>query len=774
MMDRDTPRSAVIERADDDGRLANGAAPPPPWWIEAVACVVLVVAAFLLRFHGLEKADLTEDETMSTCLPVVTYGSLFTDSAGRPPLIFVIQKATMQLLGRSGPFEIRLPSVIEGALGVLALYLFARSVCGSRVALLSAAFLCLSHFHFFWSRDGRYYPMLTLMGILFLWSFWGIVERQRLLMAPFALLTGLALILTHYVGLLLLTATALTVPVFLLSRHWRSVFWFHRQAILFAAAATVIVTVLTVPIWDQFVRKAFDMAGRNSTAALPAFFDVTPHFLLHRIAETLQISVPCAYGVVTLMLFGFLWTLRHQPRLALVWFSVSTVPFAVLWLFRPSHWWHPKYFIFMLPVLLILIVCGILWATTVSCRIIQYMYKRKTTVWAQHVGFLLACLGVGALCVPNVSAILKDYAHPNQDMQKLAALLTQSARDGDQVRYSWLEGWYVLRNYCPRACDGQANALLDPTKPFTRSLKDVPCTWYLHTGKMSKSHMLSEAMFSPRLSRMAFSNTFLAFGPNLQHVEFGRDYPGTPDPSGVLEISPGESQFVEVLFPLAGRRAAVVGEMSGASSLSLAVAEGEPVRLLRTGNVLLGLLDVPEGRSTLTVRNTSDRKAAVSFVEILSIMNGQTATIPAWDFCWLSGDRLLDTIWLEKTETGYLLRDMRSGHAAYYRFFSAFEGTASLRVRALNDPPGANRYTVSVEGATPQPIELSFDREDGSLSSLDTPPIALRQGVYTICVRYEGLPFETMRRLTNDFRVMTLERMQTSGLESISIVPAGQ
>jgi hypothetical protein len=59
-----------------------------------VLLLLLLLAGFGLRAWQLGAADLSEDEELSTSLPLLGYGELFTSIAGRPPLAFLWTPAT--------------------------------------------------------------------------------------------------------------------------------------------------------------------------------------------------------------------------------------------------------------------------------------------------------------------------------------------------------------------------------------------------------------------------------------------------------------------------------------------------------------------------------------------------------------------------------------------------------------------------------------------------------------------------------------------------------
>ena len=740
----------------------------PPRWSWWVLGLCLAAAALALRLYGLTAADLSEDEELATGLPHLSYAELLSDIAGRPPIIFVAQKALMSITGKAGPLEIRLPSVLAGAAAVVVLFLLAARVANPATGLAAAAMLCCSHFCVTWCRDGRYYGLLTLVSLLFLWCYWEFLRNRKPWALPALAVTALALPLTHHGGALLLAACLAVAPAFLCTAPWRAWIKGHPRRTAAAGVALALCLAATFPVWRRLARIAMDMANRGPGAPLPAFFDVSPAFLLNRLAEVTAIPRPYTYIVLILLVLGFVAAARKAPLFAVLAASILIVPFALLWFFRPQHWWHPKYFIFMAPVLAMVMAWGIASILDVTRALAHDRLSFRLGGWAVCSALFLATV------VPNLGAVFTDLAHPNQDFQQMAAVLASTPQPPERIGYSWKEAWRVLRTYYPTANDAERTAFLEADDVAPWPLEAAPDVWFLHSGKMSKSHPVSAALLSDRLSRIAYLNAFLAFGPNTQRIAFGENHPGAPGAGGPLEIAPGETAIVEVLFPRAGPRAVFV-QTAGAStppSLALALGDQTVIPLEGAGGLLSASVEAPFGRARASLVNQrNEAPVTVEAIEFLPVFAEAALEIPAWDFYSLEGDALLDSVWTDRRDGRIVLRDLRSGHTAYYRFLCARAGPATVRVSALNDPPGANRYQVFVPGATEAAVELAFDREDGSISAQETPALRLQRGVYTICVTYVGLTFDEMQALTDGFRIMTQERMQTAGLEKIEVVP---
>ena len=102
-----------------------------------------------------------------------------------------------------------------------------------------------------------------------------------------------------------------------------------------------------------------------------------------------------------------------------------------------------------------------------------------------------------------------------------------------------------------------------------------------------------------------------------------------------------------------------------------------------------------------------------------------------------------------------------------YRFYAREACEVIVRLTALNDPPEPNTYDVVIAGATNAPSELVFDLENGRLSTLETEPQHVAQGVNGLQVRYHAATHKEAREAGKT----TEEAVQNNGIARIAIVP---
>ncbi|HUG37250.1 MAG TPA: glycosyltransferase family 39 protein, partial [Candidatus Limnocylindrales bacterium] len=139
----------------------------------AAPVLALTVGALGLRVIQLDRLPLWLDEGISLLL--VTNRS-FSDWRAdvHPPLYYALLLPWAQL--STSDVWLRLLSAVLGALTVPAVYALGARLLGRASGLWAAAFLTVTWFHVWYSREARMYPLLVLAFTL---ALWGLVAGAR-------------------------------------------------------------------------------------------------------------------------------------------------------------------------------------------------------------------------------------------------------------------------------------------------------------------------------------------------------------------------------------------------------------------------------------------------------------------------------------------------------------------------------------------------------------------------------------------------------------------
>ena len=311
--------------------------------------LVLGLVAYALRAYDIGAADISFDEDLNLAAVQKPFGEVLPFVTPRPPLAFVAQWIAVRATGRHDITVLRQTSAFEGALAVLVLFGFAYRLGGMPLAALAGLLLCFSHFHFVYCRIARYYPMLTLTCIAFLWCYWEGLTRQRLMLLAGLFPLALLVAWSHQSGNLFLTACVFALPVFVLSRGWWAL---AKSAPKLAgcvlAGAAVAAGVFAYALRAELARTLRVIAASSEADKLTAYFDIAPAFLLGRLDDYTGVPMPYIWGVAALIGLGLLYLVVRKPRLAVLLVSTLVVPFALIYVLRPQNQWRAKYFILSL------------------------------------------------------------------------------------------------------------------------------------------------------------------------------------------------------------------------------------------------------------------------------------------------------------------------------------------------------------------------------------------------------------------------------------------
>jgi mannosyltransferase len=184
------PRRDVLSARRGDGVIAGLA--------------LATIVAFAVRVAALGDQGLWFDETYTAFIvqlpPGEAWRALVADGV-HPPLYYLLMRIAL-LWGRSET-ALRLPSAILGSLTIPLVYAVCRDWLGRKPALLAAAFLALSPFHVWMSREARMYAALAFLTVAGIGAYAQIMRRRSGWAALAFCLTHAAAYLTHYFGLML-------------------------------------------------------------------------------------------------------------------------------------------------------------------------------------------------------------------------------------------------------------------------------------------------------------------------------------------------------------------------------------------------------------------------------------------------------------------------------------------------------------------------------------------------------------------------------------------
>jgi len=288
--------------------------------------LLALVVGVWLRLAGVGEAALFGDEYHTVGVGESDYGTILStfDEVGSHVVTPLVQKLSLEIFG-SGVVPFRLIGLVPGLLTLLLLYPAARSLLGERgetPALVATWLFAVDPMHVYYSRFGRAYALIVLLGLLLAWLVVR-VQRGGTGKGTWAgvLLVAAALPVTHLSSVGLVAALGLAA----LWLAWRSggAAAVRVPALVFAGAALV-AFLCFVPVLGQvqdFFARTQDVKDRPST-----WFGVP-----------LLLGGDAPGGVLWLAGFpvAFLFLLRERRAAALVAAAALLGPLAVLLATRP-------------------------------------------------------------------------------------------------------------------------------------------------------------------------------------------------------------------------------------------------------------------------------------------------------------------------------------------------------------------------------------------------------------------------------------------------------
>ncbi len=165
---------------------------------ELIFLVVFTALGTLIRFWRLGYWSFWADEIF-----LVQDAIKFPDIMNINPIIYLIVNNVVNYFGLS-EWSARLGPCIIGIIGIPVIYLFARSMFGVRVALISALFLTVHPWHIFWSQNARAYSLALLLSAISAFLFFQAFEKNKVIYTLGALLFTILAILSYLHCVLLL------------------------------------------------------------------------------------------------------------------------------------------------------------------------------------------------------------------------------------------------------------------------------------------------------------------------------------------------------------------------------------------------------------------------------------------------------------------------------------------------------------------------------------------------------------------------------------------
>jgi hypothetical protein len=195
-------------------------------WYEPTLVIAIAGMALAVRLYDLSGRSLWLDEVVTAnTMRINNLMDVIMQSRHRGSEQFVdVNQMPLSYIAEwllrpwgDGEFVLRLPSVVEGTLAVVAAYVLARGLYGVRAGVIAAVLSAIFPFEVWYSQEARTYALFMLLTTLQMYAAFVAVKHGRVRhWFAVALFTTLNLY-THYLAFFPTAAAAVYIGIFLLA-----------------------------------------------------------------------------------------------------------------------------------------------------------------------------------------------------------------------------------------------------------------------------------------------------------------------------------------------------------------------------------------------------------------------------------------------------------------------------------------------------------------------------------------------------------------------------
>jgi uncharacterized membrane protein len=405
--------------------------------------VLIVMLGMGLRLHELDVDSLWLDEINTTREAQEDLTSVLTrhrhSSYTHPPLVDFVTRFFITVAGDSD-FVVRTQAMLFGSLTILIAYKVGETLWNRGVGLTGSALLAVNAYHVHYSQEARSYALMAFLALLSLFFLWKALHRNmKRFWLGFIVCTSLSLYNHYFAALFLPVAVVLAACV--IGQNWISL---RRRADRDSEAHASSKPSLPVRQGLLFL-LSLATVGLSYVPWLPALRTHVAFFMglqggAGSAAESLQSSVGSFHGILEqysgvsgavlvlwagMLVIGF--AACDLKRMALVASWVGT-PFLFVAVVQSGFPNKPRYVLFILPLLLLVVARGITSGTrAVASRLPAARGHRE---WLVAGMVTLTVLIFASLSVP---ALREYYFSEKEDWRGATAYLLHNMESTDVI-----------------------------------------------------------------------------------------------------------------------------------------------------------------------------------------------------------------------------------------------------------------------------------------------------------------------------------------------------
>lgn len=459
---------------------------------------LILILGTALRFYGLGGRSLWGDEINTAVLFV------------RRPLAYIATHfhpnnhtlfsllARIFTMGEKSDYLLRMPAAMFGIAAIAAVYRLGRVVFGPGTGLIAALLLAVSPYHLAFSQEARGYSGVVFFSALsIVYLFQAIEKRERRYLCAFVLTTAL-LLYTHLFSGVILAAEVCVLGGCLLGgwlpdRHLTGAAWSQVRSWLAALLIlAVLLAILYAPLWLSLLSiidktYAGDYAGPLSYSTDWRLDAASQLKLLLRYAGSRSGSWQAVSAIsLSFFLVGLVLSVVRRLKYGFALASLLPLPFlfvAMLDVLLGGFYAYSRFFVFLLPVFLILAAYGIMSVGELVAHLGRRWLGSHLPAWG--VSLVLAGGMLGSL---SVSPLRQVYTAEYQGWRGAGQYLADHARLGDLVVQMWLLQGNSLGWYYDAEDHGVTVAQIGASRPLSLETWQGGDIWWIlvHEGQVSR------------------------------------------------------------------------------------------------------------------------------------------------------------------------------------------------------------------------------------------------------------------------------------------------
>ena len=229
--------------------------------------LLILSSGAVLRFYNLGALNIWFDEAFSI-YAVESHFAFDLLHGLNPPLYYFLLKIWIFVLG-SQELIMRAFSIVCGLFSIWLTYKIAVGVFNKQVGLISAFLLALSPMGIYYSREIRSYGLLVVFSLSSVFFLIKVFRRGSVRDWVLYGIITLAVVYTHFAGLLLLLTQNLFVFIFLRKDNFK--YWILIQLLLIGVLLPILVKLTSIMLSGQMKYFTFWISKASAFSVIQTF-----------------------------------------------------------------------------------------------------------------------------------------------------------------------------------------------------------------------------------------------------------------------------------------------------------------------------------------------------------------------------------------------------------------------------------------------------------------------------------------------------------------------